>query len=293
MQGGGTIQPMVPKYTSQLNLPMSSVNISKIPSTTSQPGSTTGWGMGDGSSSGIGTASAIGSAAGSIFSALASANNTNVAPDTATQQTVDSLLSNIPFYSVGNALGDWAATDYKSIGTDPNDAKNFGKLSDPDRYDVASTIGGFLGPDNLISGLSGEGWTAGERRAKIEEKTAPQRAALIKQKNEQWRATNQAENPGRFYDTNQMMMAAYGGPLNQPMQNMQQMGQPNQMPQVTEYNTGGTHEQNPNQGVPVDSEGNPATISGGKAVALTEAGEVAFRSKSGEIYVFSSRLFAD
>jgi len=163
---------------------------------------------------GMGIASAVGSAAGGIFSSLAANNRDAIAPDSSTQQTVDSLLNNIPFYSVGNSLGDWAATDYKNIQSDPNSA-DFGKLTDPGKYDVASTIGGFLGPDNLISGLSGDGWTAGQRRRKIEEQTAPQRQQIMQQQQSQLKQREvNAGLGGRYFDQNQMMMQAeFGGTL--------------------------------------------------------------------------------
>ena len=309
MQSGGTIQPMIPRYTSQLNLPQSSVNISKVPNVASQPGSMTGWGMGDSSGSGgtgIGTASGIAGGVSTIFNALAAGNqqnnpySANLAGQSTGQQVVDSLVSQIPvvgqIYGAGKVIGDYAKTDYGALD-------EYGQLADTGKYTTADTIGMFIDPlGSFISGLSGEGWTPQQRADITNTKGAKTKQQVEVERAKQWRATNQAENPGRFYDTNQMMMAAYGGPLEQPVQNMQQldqqrgqlsqnMQQPNQMPQVTEYNTGGTHEQNPNQGVPIDSEGNPATVSGGRAVALTEAGEVAFKTRSGETYIFSSKVF--
>lgn len=66
-------------------------------------------------------------------------------------------------------------------------------------------------------------------------------------------------------------VAAYGGNI----------------PQMTNYNGGGTHEQNPMGGIPVDQFGNPSL----NASALVEQGEVGYKlpnDKSG--YVFSNRI---
>jgi len=500
MQGGGTIQPMVPKYTSQLNLPMSSVNISKVPSAASQPGSMTGWGMGSYNDSNIAGSGLglVGTAAGILGNAIIENNATGGGPDGAPKAPPDKWGQALTYGSTGLGLGATLGSVVPGVG---------------------NVVGGAVG--GVIGGAYGliEGWTDQEEyedEFKQYEMTKNVRQNIYNRQRD-----TAAGYGGRYRDTNQMLMAAYGGPLSQPMQNsgknengskskqlkevnisgispreqayrdslalynifhrldsiqsellygsrrninntvltnslgtfslndakedlekLQKLardyyhikypsvtvnkgeyynipptekpvydpvpirmpsrsakinipqqqrsiqkvkngftsdlpGYPTlkvqynqnskpmyiinragaripfepvpsriltkefaypekyqeggqlpivtwdkqyyeeplkekplvsqayggqidqstqnirQMPQVTEYNTGGTHEQNPNQGIPVDSEGNPATISGGKAVALTEAGEVAFRSKSGEIYVFSSRLFAD
>lgn len=203
MDLGGDIPRMTP-------LDMSSTYMSKAPTTMASVPNQSG---NQRSGNGMGIAGAVGSAAGGIFSSLASNNRGTIAQDSSTQRTVDSLLNNIPFYSVGNSLGDWAATDYKGLATNQDDPANFGKMANPGKYDVASTISGFLGPDNLISGLSGEGWTAGQRRKKLEAKSAPQREALIKQQQQQVHQREVAYNPGNYWDENSMMQAEYGGAL--------------------------------------------------------------------------------
>jgi hypothetical protein len=61
---------------------------------------------------------------------------------------------------------------------------------------------------------------------------------------------------------------------------------------TTQYNVGGTHENNPNGGIPVDKRGNPASVSGENPVAVTEEDEVTWYDPSSkESYVFSNRIF--
>lgn len=215
------------------------------------------------------------SAIGGLGGVAAGMTGGTLAQDTTTQQAFDQLASVIPFYSVGNMLGDLAATDYKNISLDTENPDTFGMLTDPGRYDVASTIGWFLGPDNLISGLSGEGWTAKQRREKIEERYAPQRNALIRQRDARVDKERRERNPGNFYDTNQLLNAAYGG----------QIGQSNRGG-LTDYQTGQKHGESELDGIPVDNEGNPSANSNMPAVALTAKGEVTYDS-----YVYSDELF--
>lgn len=76
---------------------------------------------------------------------------------------------------------------------------------------------------------------------------------------------------GLFGKANEAVAKAYGGNI----------------PQMTNYNGGGTHEQNPMGGIPVDQFGNPSL----NASALVEQGEVGYKlpnDKSG--YVFSNRI---
>lgn len=54
---------------------------------------------------------------------------------------------------------------------------------------------------------------------------------------------------------------------------------------LLEYNSGGTHEQNPNGGIPVGPKGYPSN----KPVAMVEEGETSFMS-NGTGYVFSNRI---
>jgi len=252
---------------------------------TSVPNTTFPTSINAGGSFSMENAQTIASAAGNALGALAQNSGGTQVPDSSTQQSVDAVLGSVvPFYSLGNAIGDIAAKDYKNISLDPTNPEEFGKIINPDKYDVASTIGGFFGPDNLISGLSGEGWTAGQRRAHIEEKYAPQRKALLKQKEEKWNMENRQINPGRFYDTNQMMSAQFGGVLPEGTQAQ------NGLPQITEYNSGQTHDESLTGGIPVDSEGNAVAVSGKRPVALTESGEVGWKSPSGETYIFSNKL---
>jgi hypothetical protein len=69
----------------------------------------------------------------------------------------------------------------------------------------------------------------------------------------------------------QQFMAAYGGNI----------------PQVQMYNGGGTHEQNPYGGIPVDSYGNPSM----NPSALVEQNEVGYKLPNDESgYVFSDRI---
>ena len=295
MQGGGTIQPMIPKYTSQLNLLQSSVNISKVPSVASQSGSMTGGSNIDWGSTlyGAGMGALQGAASGSsgVGSAVSGA--------------VQGAISSIPM--VGQ-IASAAQSITGPIGSTIGEASptNTGAQIADAWLNPISNISGGLG--NLVSGdepadesfLQMMSGTSPEftilygimQANEAKEEAAKRESKMQKASSAKMIGTSRQENPGRFYDTNQMLMAAYGGPLSQPMQNMQQMGQPNQMPQVTEYNTGGTHEESLTGGIPVDSEGNLATVSGGRAVALTEAGEVAWKNpKSSEVYVFSDKIF--
>ena len=60
---------------------------------------------------------------------------------------------------------------------------------------------------------------------------------------------------------------------------------------VIRYNVGGTHEQNPYGGIPVDNLGNPTSISKSKPVATVEEDEVSWLDpNTGSAYIFSNRL---
>jgi len=246
--------------------------------------------------------------ASSLGSAAMSGQNVGSAVVSALPGTVSSLSSalgsaaqNLPLIGIGDQIVGGIGDAIKS--NNPVTAEGGGK----DAYMFASMLDPVGSLEKAAEGEEGWGWdllaglTAGTPLAvwgNIESYNLQKEKAIEADRlrqNELKKQMTQADkrfNPGRYYNTNQMMMAAYGGPLSQPMQNMQQMGQPNQMPQVTEYNTGGTHEESLTGGIPVDSEGNSATVSGGRAIALTEAGEVAWKNpKSSEVYVFSDKIF--
>ncbi len=59
---------------------------------------------------------------------------------------------------------------------------------------------------------------------------------------------------------------------------------------LIKYENGGTHEQNPMGGVPVDSQGNLASITGQPPVGLVEGGETAFTNNIGETTINSDRI---
>ena len=60
---------------------------------------------------------------------------------------------------------------------------------------------------------------------------------------------------------------------------------------VMDYNVGQTHE-GPDGGIPVDSSGVPSAVSQREPVALTEEGEISWKTPDGEVYIFSDRLKA-
>lgn len=127
---------------------------------------------------------------------------------------------------------------------------------------------------------------------------------------------------GNYFDSNQSMMAAYGGSLpvlgesyamggpiskrygytradllpisnyNSGVDIMEEGGeiQPkNSM--VTEYNSDMSHAENPQGGTAVDSVGNRSVTSNNRQVALIEGNEVSFYSKSkGSSYIFSDKI---
>jgi hypothetical protein len=266
-----------------------------------------------GTSSGVGTASTIAGAVGGIANALTPQNTnpyqTFLPGQSTAQKTVDTVASIIPFYSAGKAIGNFAKSDYQS-------QNEFGELTNTNKFEVADTIGSFIDPlSSFISGLSGEGWTAKQRAEKINGDAAGNRR---KYEADQWKKNQQMEiasgNAGRYYDENQMMQAAMGGPLPQiqvpyleafpyggPLssnnfggQGMADYAEGGNLPVVTEYNAGGEHEMNPQGGVPVDAMGNKVVVSGGRPVALTEQGEVSWWNPSTkQSYVFSNKIIKD
>lgn len=65
-----------------------------------------------------------------------------------------------------------------------------------------------------------------------------------------------------------------------------------QLPNITQYNAGTSHEKSQLGGTPVDSNANVALMSGVEPVALVEKGELAWKNpKTNEAYIFSNRLF--
>ena len=77
---------------------------------------------------------------------------------------------------------------------------------------------------------------------------------------------------------------AYGGTLKKTVDDKTSV---NSKLAVREYKTGGTHEQNPYGGNPVDAQGN---INTKNPVATVEEGEVSFMLPGGKTYMFSNRL---
>jgi hypothetical protein len=61
-------------------------------------------------------------------------------------------------------------------------------------------------------------------------------------------------------------------------------------PVITQYPTGGTHEQNPYGGNPIDAMGNVSASSGMEPVALGEEGELSVRLPGGQTFMFSNRI---
>jgi len=76
--------------------------------------------------------------------------------------------------------------------------------------------------------------------------------------------------------------------------NIQNAAEGGQLPNdgaYREYNVGGSHMENPNGGIPVDSKGNPTVVSGQSPVAKVEQGEVAANvGKDIGSYIFSKKL---
>lgn len=257
------------------------------------------------------------------------ASKGNVAmQNSGTQQAVDMVAGSVvPGYNLLSGIGKWAQGDYAVVNNDSNSV-DYGMLADKDKYNFASTASGFMGPNNLISGISGDGWTASQRAEHIEGKYKDQRNANRNRLNAQNRQRDINQGLGsRFWDQNQtMMQAAYGGALpvlgesyadggyldrygasrqdlpqitnyNSGHSLLEDGGELEQQPQVkgsmiTKYNEGGTHQENPNGGVPVDSRGNKSVTSNARPIASTEEGELSyFSKKNGKSFVFSNKIF--
>lgn len=287
IESGGGIPTMTPRNTAQVNIPnmtaapasMTPVNNTAFPSEIKQGGGFS-----------VGSAAGIAGVAGGVLNALAMSNqggysNPAILPgNSTTQQTVDSVASMLPFYSLGKSVGNYAKTDYMT-------QNEFGELANENKFKVADTIGTFIDPlGSLVSGLSGEGWTANERAKIINEKAAPARQAFEKRKAAELKQREiDAGLGGKYWDQNQLMQAEMGGPI------FDQNSTPKGM-MVTAYNEGGEHSENKSGfgGVPVDQFGNKVVASNARPVATTEEGEVTFFSKRNNMsYVFSNKIFVE
>lgn len=151
-------------------------------------------------------------ALGSVAGALTAANQTQTNPqflsgNSAAQQTVDQVAGALPFYSVGKSIGKYAESDYKA-------QNEYGELANTGKFKTADTISTFIDPlGSLVSGLSGEGWTANQRADKINAQGAEVRKQAEAQKAAELKQLEMGSHPGRYFDTNTSMNAAYGGSL--------------------------------------------------------------------------------
>jgi len=222
------------------------------------------------------------------------------------QQSVDSVAGAIlPGYGLGKAVGNYAKTDYMA-------QNEFGELANTSKFETADTIGMFIDPlGSFISGLSGEGWTPKQRADKINSQGASNRRKHEQQDWANYVAMDKASgNAGRYADTNQMLQAKFGGPIQVPYLEAMAYGGPLTLngfngqgsmmdfekggPIITEYNVGGEHDENPNGGIPTDAMGNKAVVSGTRPTVLTEAGELSwYNPKTKKAFVFSNKLFID
>lgn len=170
----------------------------------------------------VGTMGTVGAAAAGILGTVAASGRqqnpyqANLAGNSATQQTVDSLVSLIPgvgqIYGAGKLVGQIAKNDYAA-------QNEFGELANTEKFIIADTIGTFIDPlSSFISGISGEGWTAQQRSKMINDKAAPRRKAYEEYQTAQLKQLKQREVNaglgGRYFDQNQLMQAEMGGPLN-------------------------------------------------------------------------------
>ena len=192
--------------------------------------------------------------------------------------TVDNLIGSVPIigevYSLVNTFGEALTSPSKEINTDVNNPVSYGKIADEQQYTDMSNLGWVVDPiGNLITGLEGNGWSAEDRLASLNEEYAPQREAMLKQRNANIWSHEKSRNPGNFRDT--QTMAAYGGRLPQ----LENGG-------FTDYQTGQKHGQSSMDGIPVDSIGNPSANSGRPATGLTEKNEVSYNG-----YIFSDQLY--
>lgn len=167
----------------------------------------------------VGTMGTVGAAAAGILGTVAASGRqqnpyqANLAGNSATQQTVDSLVSLIPgvgqIYGAGKQVGQIAKNDYAA-------QNEFGELASTEKFNIADTIGTFIDPlSSFISGISGEGWTAQQRSKMINDKAAPRRKAYEEYQIAQLKQREvNAGLGGRYFDQNQLMQAEMGGPLN-------------------------------------------------------------------------------
>lgn len=316
MAGGGDIPAMT-------SLDMSAAYMPKAAETMSPVNNQLQTGKNN-SAINMGTVGSVAGVAGGVFNSLA-ANNTqnnpyrsNLPGNSTAQQTVDSVASVLPFYSVGKSVGNLAKSDYQT-------QNEFGELTDTDKFTTAETIGTFIDPlSSFISGLSGEGWTAKQKAEKINASGAENRMKYKEMKAAQYKQREiNSGHAGNYWDLNNSMQAAYGGSLPGPgvigesyakggyierygatRADLPQISNYNsgintledggKIPQVTEYNVGGEHSENQSGygGIPVDAQGNKSIVSGNKPTAVTEEGELSWwNSKKGSAYVFSNKLF--
>lgn len=239
---------------------------------------------------------------------------------------VDTAVKSIPvagqIISAVDAVADPIATAFGNAGTTNQYNQAAERLVNP----LNSLESGI---SNLIDGNSREGWNdlagvvlpgyAGYNDAKWErEKKAAYERSMIPVRNQQTKQREVSSGySGKYWDQNQMI-AAYGGSLpvigesyaqggyidrygatradlpqisnyNSGISTLEDGGK---LPQVTTYNEGGTHQENINGGVPVDSQGNKTIVNNARPVASVEEGELAwFNPSTKQSYVFSNKIF--
>lgn len=201
--GGGLVQNFLnsPQYsaidTSNVNLGNSTTGLKK--------------------SNNAGTVAGVAGVASGILNTLAQGNQNYSHYDylpgvSATQSTVDSLASMIPvvgqIYGAGKSIDNYAKTDYAA-------QNEFGELVNTNKFIIADTIGTFLDPlESFISGVSGEGWTPQQRADKINAKGYNNRRIFEQRKAAEYKQNEiNAGYGGKYFDTNNLMQAEFGGEL--------------------------------------------------------------------------------
>jgi hypothetical protein len=147
-----------------------------------------------------------GSGAGAISGAIAS-SNPNVVQKSSLGQTAEGLMSSsIPFYSIGAAVGDVAATDYAALD-------EYGRLKDPDKFKTADNLSRAIDAGGYFWDALGSGdWTTKQKMETIEKQGAKNFGTAFEQKAAR---QQKIQNPGNYFniDTQAPMYAAYGGSL--------------------------------------------------------------------------------
>ena len=177
-------------------------------------------------------------------------------------------LMGLPEYGFGSWLGDNAGGILKGVGGIVSVIPGFGQIAGP------ALIGAGAATDAIVGKVR-------EKRAGEELETAEQRE------------TAEAERKAKSEERVQRLAAQFDPSKNidygatfQLGGDLMQGGQGSvQNPMITGYDGNSNSHQQGIGGVPVDSRGNPSTVSKSSAVGMTEAGEVTWNG-----YVFSDKL---